>query len=108
MNEIVNKFLLAGDKLCLKMHLKQPALLNKTGFRYRASGPSTKYKERIQNFKEMGDSRYIYRNELDKTYFQHDIAYGDFKYLARRTASDKVLHHKAFIIAKNPKYDGCH
>ena len=34
------------------------------------------------------------------------MAYGDFKYLARRTASDKVLRDKAFNIAKNPKYDG--
>ena len=34
------------------------------------------------------------------------MAYGDFKDLARRTASDKVLRDKAFNIAKNPKYDG--
>ena len=34
------------------------------------------------------------------------MAYGDFKYLARRTAADKVLRNKAFNIAKNPKYDG--
>ena len=82
------------------MHLKQP------GFTYNNRGPFTKNKERIQKFKETGDSRYIYKNELDKACFQHDIAYGDFKDLARRTASDKVLRVKAFIIAKNPKYDG--
>ena len=46
------------------------------------------------------------KNELGKACFQHDMAYGDFKDLARRTASDKVLRDKAFNIAKNPKYDG--
>ena len=34
------------------------------------------------------------------------MAYGDFKDIARRTASDKFLRDKAFNIAKNPKYDG--
>ena len=74
------------------MHLKQP------GFTYSACGPFTKNKKRIQTFKETGDWRYIYRNELDKACFQHDMAYGDFKGLARRTASDKVLRDKAFNI----------
>ena len=54
----------------------------------------------------MGDSRYIYQNELDKVCFQHDMAYGDFKDLNRRSAADKVLLDKAFNIAKNPTYDG--
>ena len=54
----------------------------------------------------MGDTSYIYKNELDKVCFQHDMAYGDFKDLAKRTASDKTLRDKAFNIAKNPKYDG--
>ena len=57
-------------------------------------------KERIQKFKEMGDSRHIYQNELDKACFQHDTVYGDFKNLTRRTASDKILCYKAFNIAK--------
>ena len=100
MNEIVNKFLLAGDKFMPKMHLKQPR------FTYSACGPFTKNKERIQKFKETGDTSYIYKNELDKTCFQHDMAYGDFKDIARRTASDNVLSNKAFHITKNPKYDG--
>ena len=65
-----------------------------------------KNKERIQKFKETGDTNYIYKNELDKACFQHDMAYGDFKDLARRRASDKVLRDKAFNIAKNPKYNG--
>ena len=81
-------------------HLKQP------GFTYSARGPFTRNKERIQKFKETGDTNYIYKNELDKVCFQHDMAYGDFKDLKRRTASDKILRDKAFNIAKNPKYDG--
>ena len=55
--------------------------------------------------KEIRDSQYIYQNELDKACFQHDMAYGDFKDLTRRTAFDKILCDKAFNIAKNPKYD---
>ena len=100
MNELINKFLLARDKFMPEMHVKQP------GFTYSACGPFTKNKERTQNFKETGDTNYIYKNELDKACFQHDMAYGDFKDLARRTASDKVLRDKAFNIAKNSKYDG--
>ena len=66
---------------------------------------STK-KERIQKFKETGDTSFIYKNELGMACFQHDMAYGDFKDLKRRTFSDKVLRDTAFNIAKNPKYDG--
>ena len=99
-NKIVNKFLLASDKFMPELHLKQP------GVTYSACRPFTKNKERVQKFKETGDTSYIYKNELDKACFQHDMAYGDFKELKRRTASDKVLRDKAFNIAKNPKYDG--
>ena len=56
--------------------------------------------------KEAGYSRYIYRNELDKACFQHDMAYGDFKDLAERTAADKFLRDKVLNIAKDPEYDG--
>ena len=101
MNRIVNKFLLAGDKFMPEMNLKQP------GFTYSAFGTFTKNKERIQKFKETGDANYNYKNELDQACFQHDIAYGDFKDLARSPASGKILRDKAFNIAKNPKYDGC-
>ena len=101
MSEIVSTFLLAEDKFIPEIHLKQP------GFTYSACGPFTRNKERIHKFKERGDTSYIYKNELDKACFQHDMAYGDFKELPRRTASDKVLRDKAFSIAKNPKYDGC-
>ena len=100
MNEIVNKFLLAGDKFMPEMHLKQP------GFTYTACGPFTKNKERIWKFKETGYKSYIYKTELDKPCFPHDMAYRDFKDLKRRTASDKILRDKEFNIAKNPKFDG--
>ena len=65
--------------------------------------PLEKNKKRIQKFKETGDINYIYKNELVKACFQHNMAYGDFKDLARRTASEKKLKDKAFKIAKNPK-----
>ena len=100
MNYIINKFLLAGDKFMPEMHLRQHQFI------YSACGPFTKNKERIQKVKETGDTKYIYRNELDKACFLHDMAYGDFKDLARRTAADKVLREKAFNIAINLKYDG--
>ena len=99
MNEIVNRFLLTGDKFMPEIYLKQP------GFTYSACGPFTKNKERIQKFKETGDTSYIYKNELDKACFQYDMAYGDFKDLKRRIFPDKVLRDKAFNIAKNPKDD---
>ena len=99
MNEIVHTFLLAGDKLMPEIHLKQ------LGFTSSVCGPFTKNKERIQKFKETGNTNYIYKNELDKACFQHDMAYGYFKDLKRRTFSDKALRDKAFNIAKNPKYD---
>ena len=65
-------------------HLRQP------GFTYSACGPLTKNKEETRTFKETGDSIYIYQNELNKAFFQRDIAYRDFKDLTRRTASDIV------------------
>ena len=99
MNKIINKFLLAGDKFIPEMHLRQP------GFTYSACGPFTKNKERIENFMKTGNTDFIYKNELDRACFQHDMAYGKTKDLEKRTQSDKVLRDKAFKIAKNPKYD---
>ena len=99
MNEIVNKFLLAGDKFMPEIHLKQQ------GFTYSASGSFTKNKERIKKIKETTDTKYINRNELDKACLQHDRAYGDFEDLAKRTDSDKVLKDKTFNVARNPNYD---
>ena len=100
MNEIVNKFLLAGDKFMPGKHLKQP------GFTYSACGPFTKNKERIEKFMQTGNTDFIYRNELDKACFQHDMAYGKLKDLIKRSPLDKVLRDKAFKIASDPKCDG--
>ena len=100
MNDIINKFLLVGDKFMPEMHLRQ------LGFTYSACGPLTKNKQRIQKFTETGDTKYIYRDELDKACFQHDMTYGDLKRLKRRTQSDKHLKDKVFAIASNPRYDG--
>ena len=77
-----------------EMHLKQP------GFTYSACGPFTKNKERIEKFMQTGNTDFIYKNELDKVCFQHDMAYRNFKDLVRRTASDRVLRDKAFKIEK--------
>ena len=95
MNEIVNKFLLAGNKFMTEIHLKQP------GFIYSACGTITRNKQIIQKFRQTGD-----KNELDKSCFQYDMVYGDFKDIKRRTQSDKFLNDKPFEIASNPNYDG--
>ena len=100
MNEIVNKFLLVGDKFMPQMHLKQP------GFTYSACGLFTKNEERIQKFMQTGNISFIYRNDLDMACFQHDMAYDKTKDLVKRTQSDKVFKDKTFKIASDPKYDG--
>ena len=100
MKNIINKFLLAGDKFMPEMHLRQPQ------FTYSACGPFTKHKQRIQKFKETGDTNYIYKIELDKACFAHDAACSDSKDLTKRTAADKILRNRAFSIAKKQKYDG--
>ena len=82
------------------MHLRQP------GFTYSACGPFTKSKEKIQKFIQTGDKRFIYQNNLDKTCFQYDMAYGSYKDSAKRTESAKVLGNKAFKFTSNPTYDG--
>ena len=78
-----------------EMHLKQP------GFTYSACGPFTKNKERIEKFMQTGNTDFIYRNELDKACFQHDMVYGKTKDLVKRTQSDKALKDKAFKIVCN-------
>ena len=94
MNEIVNNFLLAEDKFMPDMQKNKETIKSKN-------------KERILKFKEKRDSQYIDQNKIDKACFQHGMTYGDFKDLTRRTASDKILHSKAFNIATNPKYVLC-
>ena len=100
MNEIINKFLQGVDKFMTEMHLRQPR------FTYSACGPFKKNKERIEKFMKTGHTDFVYKNELDKACFQHDIAYGKSTDLVKKTQSDKVLRYKAFKIASDPKYDG--
>ena len=83
MNEIVNKFSLAGDKFMPQMHLRHPQ------FVYSVCGPFTKNKERIQKFKETGDKSYSCKNELDKACFQHDVADGYFKDIYQKELQQK-------------------
>ena len=83
-----------------ELHLKQPV------FTYSACGPFNRNEERIEKFMQSGNTDFIYRNELDKACFQHDMAYGKSKDLVKRTQSDKVLRDKTFKIASDPKYDG--
>ena len=71
MNKTINKLLLIGDKFMPKFHLKHPGLF-------------TKYCERIQKFRETGNLKHLYRNELDKACFAHDAAFSDSKDLARK------------------------
>ena len=100
MNEIMNKFLLVGDKFMPEIHLKEPV------FTYTACGPFTRNKERTEKFMQTGNTDFIYRNEFDKACFQHDMAYGKSKELTKSTPSDKVLRDKAFKIASDLKYNG--
>ena len=67
-NEIVNKFLLVGDKFMPEIHLIQP------GFTYSVCGPFTKNKEKIEKFMQTGNTDFIYKNELDKACFQDHMA----------------------------------
>ena len=90
MNQIINKFLLPGDKLMPGLHLKQ------LGFIYKACGPFTKHRERIKNFRETSNVKHLYRTELDKACSDNEAAYSDSKFLAKRTISDKILKNRAY------------
>ena len=83
-----------------ELHLKQP------GFNYSACGPFAKHRERIRKFRETGNLKHLYRNELDKAYFAHDAAYSDSKDLAKRIISDKILKDRAYETPRNCNYDG--
>ena len=95
MNETVKRFLLAGETFMTEMHLRQLRFTNSP------CGTFTKTKEKIQEFKETGDSRYIYQNKLNKTCFQHSLAYEYFKDLTGRIATDKTfMYDEAFDSVK--------
>ena len=100
-NSIINKFLLAGDKFMPELHLVDPIFK-----KYSACGPFTKHTQRIQDFLNTGKLSYIYKNDLDKACFQHDMAYNKYKDLEKRTQSDIVLKNKALKIASLPNYNG--
>ena len=99
MKKIINKFLLNGDKFMSELHLKQP------GFTYSACGPFTKHRERIQKFRETGNLKHLYRNELGKNCFAHDAAYSASKDLGKWTISDTILKDKAYEVDRNRAYD---
>ena len=94
MNEIVNNFLLAGDKFMLELHLKQPGITCSTCSSF------SKNKERIEKFIQSGNTDFVYKSELDKACFQHDMAYGKSKDLPKRTKSDKVLGDLNMMVFK--------
>ena len=100
MNNTINKLLLADDKFIPEVPLRQPQ------FFYSACGPFTRHKERIKEFKRTGDTRLLYRNELDKACFKHDAAYAKYKDVENRLISDQKLRNSAYDIASNPEYDG--
>ena len=78
MNKIINKCLLNGNKVLPELHLKQ------LGFTYSACGPLTKNRDRIQKFRERGNLKHLYRNELDKACLVHNATNSDCKCLAKR------------------------
>ena len=82
-NNIINTFLLAGNKFMPEMHLRQPQ------FVYSAWSPFTRHKERVKEFKCTGDTRSLYRNELYKACFKHDAAYAKYKDVENRLISDQ-------------------
>ena len=59
MNEIMNKFLLVGEKFMPEMHLKE------IGFTYSTCSPFTKNKERTEKFMQTGNTDFIYKNKLE-------------------------------------------
>ena len=65
---------------------------------------SLRIKKKNERFLETGSLKYIYKNELDKACFEHDMDY-HFKDLKRRTYADRFLKNEVFKIASNPKYD---
>ena len=62
--------------------------------------------QRMQDFLNTGKLSYIYKYDLDKACFQHDMAYNKFKDLEKRTQSNIVLKNKALKKASSPKYNG--
>ena len=100
MNEIINKFLLVGDKFMPEMHLRQPR------FVYSECGPFTRHKERIKEFKRTGNINLLCKNALDKACFKYNAAYAKYKDVENRLIADERLKNSAYDIASNPEYGG--
>ena len=84
----------------LELNLKQ------AGFTYSAWRSFTKHCERIQKFREIGNLKHLFRNELNKLCFAHDAANSDSGDLPKKTSLDKILIDRAFEIARNSEDDG--
>ena len=97
MNEVITTIYLAGDIFMPEMCLRH------SGFLISAFRSLTKNKERIQNLKETRYLRYINHSETSKACFQHDMVYGVYKDLPRRTASDrnKVIKHLKLLVIQS-------
>ena len=102
MNEIMDKFLLHGNKFTPEVHLRQPE------FTYSACWSFTKNKKRIQESKLTGNLRYTYQIESDKSRFRYGMTFEDFHDFPRKATSAKILCEKTFNITKNLKYYGYH
>ena len=100
-NDIINKFLLVGDKFMPELRLWDPKVK-----KYSACSPFTKHTERIQIFMKDGRLSRLHKNQLDKAWFQHDAAYNNYKDFKNRTQSDIVSKNKACKVAADPKVDG--
>ena len=99
--DIINRFLLIGDKFMPEIHHWDP----KVG-KYSACGPFTRHKQRINDFMDDGKLSHILKNKLDAACFQHDSAYAKYKDRLNRKKSDVALKNKALEIAMNPKING--
>ena len=100
-SDIINKFLLVGDKFMTEMHLWDPKAEN-----YSACGPFTRYKKRIDVFMKDGRISHILKTRLDTACFQHDSTYAKYKDRLNRKQSDIVLNNKALKIATDPRVNG--
>ena len=98
-SDIINKFLLIGDKFMPEMHL-----WDRKAKKYSACGPFTRHQKRWKM--EDGRSSHILKNRLDAACFQHDSAYAKYKDRANRRKSDIVLKNKALKIATDPRVNG--
>ena len=100
-SDIVNKFLLIGDRFMPEMHLWDPIVK-----KYSACGPFTKHRERINEFMKDGRLSHIAKNKLDAACCQHDSGYDKYKDFSIEKKYDIVLKNNAYKIATDPKVDG--